>query len=126
MNFEAIFAEAQAAGKAAAEALTPSVMVVGSPSTPFGTDVDLTKEHWIETEGPCGFAWIDVTERKNSPFAKWLKANGYAKDAYDRKGVYIWISDYNQSMQRKEAHANAMAKVLRDHGIKAYAGSRLD
>ena len=41
-------------------------------------------------------------------------------------GFTVWIGDYNQSLQRKEAHAYAMAAELNAHGIKANGESRMD
>jgi hypothetical protein len=38
----------------------------------------------------------------------------------------MWVFDYNQSMELKEAYAHAYAKVLRDAGFNAYANSRMD
>lgn len=123
-QFQAIFDEAMEAGRKAATAMTPSTMIVGSPSTPFGTDVDPRKPVYVVPEGPCGFAWVKVRPG-NSPFANWLKKHNKGHKAYEG-GVDIWISDYNQSMQRKEAHAGAMARVLNAYGITAYSQSRMD
>jgi hypothetical protein len=54
--------------------------------------------------------------------AKALVAAGMArKDGY-YGGVTVWISEYNQSMARKEAHARAFAAVLSAAGVRAYAG----
>jgi hypothetical protein len=61
-----------------------------------------------------------------SAFAKWLKEKGYARTDDYYGGVTIWISAYNQSFVRKEAHACAMAESLREAGFNAYANSRLD
>jgi hypothetical protein len=40
--------------------------------------------------------------------------------------VSIWIRRFGQSLQRKEACAYAAAEVLREGGINAHAGSRMD
>jgi hypothetical protein len=62
----------------------------------------------------------------NCPFANWLKKNGSARKAYNG-GVQIWIGDFGQSQERKEACARAIAKSLREElGVKAYADGRLD
>jgi hypothetical protein len=77
------------------------------------------------SEGACGFAWVRVRPATSS-FARWLVKNKLAHKAY-RGGVDIWISDHNQSVTRKEAHARAMATILnRELGIDCYANSRLD
>jgi hypothetical protein len=41
-------------------------------------------------------------------------------------GLMIWVSEGNQSYDRKRAYAEAYARVLNEAGIKAYANSRLD
>jgi hypothetical protein len=122
--FAAAFAKAASAGLAAGAAKTPRAMVVTEHSNPLD-DNSPPKNVWYEPEGLCGFAWVNVSPG-NSPFANWLKANKLASKAYGG-GVDLWVSDFGQSVERKEACANAMAKVLREElGVKAYASSRLD
>jgi hypothetical protein len=122
--FKQIFDEAWKAGEEAASALIPVGMFVGQPTTMFGNDIDFTKPVDYIPDGVCGFAWVKLRPA-NSPFANWLKKNGKARKAYDG-GVDIWIGSYNQSMQKKEAHAAAMAESIRSHGISAYSMSRMD
>lgn len=124
MNCEAIYREALEAGQKAAEACTPIPMVVGTPTSFFGNDIDYTKPTYYVADGVCGFAWVNIVPG-NSKLANWLKKQGLARKSY-YGGVDIWISDYNQSMQKKEAHARAMAQVFREHGFKAYPMSRMD
>jgi hypothetical protein len=80
----------------------------------------------IETvnDGACGFAWLTVFGA-NKGFGHWLIKQGLAKRGYTG-GAQVWISDYNQSYERKSAHANAMAESLRAHDISAYSDGRLD
>ena len=76
----------------------------------------------------CGFAWVDVyVDRTNSKVAKELIAAGFRKD-YKPKCVSMWNPGGLgvQNIDIKEAGAVAMAEVLREVGLKAYAGSRLD
>lgn len=75
--------------------------------------------------GACGFAWVNI-KPGNSRFAKWLKANKYARSDDYCGGVTIWISVGGQSIDLKETYAIAMAKVFKDAGFNAYAASRLD
>ena len=57
---------------------------------------------------------------------KFLKDNDIGrKDSY-YGGHTIWVSDFGQSVTRKENYARAFAKVLGDNGITAYNMSRLD
>ena len=122
--YEAAFAKAAAAGKAAGEAAKPRAMMVVQPSNPLD-DNSVPNAMWHVPEGACGFAWVNVSPG-NSPFANWLKKKKLASKAY-HGGVDIWISDFGQSVERKEACATAMASVLREEiGVKAYASSRLD
>ena len=128
MNFDAIFTNAVAAGKAAATAYAAAgnvvPMVVGSPSTPFGTDVDYSKKTYFVADGVCGFAWVHFP-KANTAFTKWLKKAGHGHKGYPT-GWDVWISDYNQSMQLKDVHAHAMAAYFNSHGYTCYAQSRMD
>jgi len=75
-------------------------------------------------DGACGFAWVTV-KPANSSFAIWAKKQGLMRPMYGG-GVTLWVTGFGQSVDRKSAYAGAYAKVLREHGIKAYAGDRLD
>lgn len=109
-----LYEKADAAGKAAAVACVPNPMVV--------CQGDAIVE--VVNDGVCGFAWVTVRPG-NSSFALWLKKNMGARRAY-YGGMELWVSSYGQSMARKEAYAQAFANVLREAGINAYAGSRMD
>jgi hypothetical protein len=107
-----LYATANAEGVKAATAMVPNPMIVqGYENDPI-------------MDGVCGFAWVTIRPG-TSRFAKWLVQNDLASKAYGG-GVQIWIGAYNQSMQKKEAHARAMAKVFQAAGISATAGSRMD
>jgi len=76
----------------------------------------------------CGFAWVEVyVDRTNSKQAKELLAAGFKKD-YKPKCLSMWNPGGLgvQNIDCKEAGADAMATFLRNLGLKAYAGSRLD
>ena len=122
-DFATVWAAAHEAGHGAATAITPRTVVFGSPSTPLGSDVDYSKPFYVETEGVCGFAWVEFAG--NTAFGRWAKSAGLARKGYP-KGLSYWVSGYGQSMERKEAYAQAFADVLRGSGIKAYAASRMD
>jgi hypothetical protein len=125
--FEAAYNKAAEAGRAAGEAAKPRAMMVVQPSDPLN-DNSVPKAMWHVPEGACGFAWVNVSPG-NSPFANWLKKQKLARKAYVG-GVEIWISAFNQSVERKEACAQAMARVLNeelaDSKLRIYPGSRLD
>lgn len=124
-RFQAIWNEAWNAGTEAARKCDVVPMLVGTPTTPFGNDLDLAKPVEYVCEGVCGFAWVQVKPGTSS-FAKWLVKTKRARSDSYYGGVCIWIGEYSQSMQRKEAHADAMAEVFRKHEINAYCMSRMD
>jgi hypothetical protein len=122
--FDPLFALAHAEGMDAGNAASPTPMVVGSPSSPFGNDVDPNQPQYLVSDGVCGFAWIHFP-KANGPAVKYMKANGIGRRPYG-KGWDIPVRAFGQSMQRKEAYANAYAKVLNDAGIDCFAQSRMD
>ena len=76
----------------------------------------------------CGFAWVEVyVDRTNSKQAQELLKAGFKKD-YKPKCLSMWNPGGLgvQNIDCKEAGADAMATFLRNLGLKAYAGSRLD
>jgi hypothetical protein len=126
LQFAAAFTKAVRAGLAAGSGSEPEPMVICEMSNPVSNSIADVKKMWVENEGACGFAWVNVNPG-NSPFANWLKKNGYARKSYSG-GVDIWISDFGQSVDRKSACADAMARVLQiELGLSGiYAASRLD
>lgn len=118
-----LFERAMREGKAAAEACVPVPMVVTQHVNPLNDNSPVLFRD-IVNDGVCGFAWV-VVSPGTSRFARWLKANRLARSGYGG-GVHIWISDYNQSMERKKAHARAMVRVFSDAGINCYFDSRMD
>ena len=119
-----IFAQALTAGKAAGNAVKPTPMVVGTPTTFLGSDIDYSKRTYYASEGACGFAWV-VIRPGNSSLARRAVKLGLGRKAYGG-GVSIWVGDHGQSVDRNENHAAAYAEVLRGHGVNAYSQSRLD
>jgi hypothetical protein len=130
-TFTQICETASEAGYAAVANLRVVPMVVGQETSLFSGTIDETKPTYFVADGVCGFAWINVypANKGNTRLGKEerrvLEAAGFRKNYYE-KSYQLWISDFNQSMQRKEAYADAFAKVLRDNGIRAYSGSRMD
>jgi hypothetical protein len=119
--FEAMYNEAVALGRAAVDAA-----VAAHAIAPMGVSYKTAQGPRLDiiADGVCGFAWVNV-KPGTSPFAKWLKDKGFAHKSYDG-GVDIWVSDYNQSMQKKECFARAMAQHFSDNGHRATARSRMD
>lgn len=122
-KFASIWSEAVAAGNSAGQAHAPKPMVVVENSNPIDERSDI-KESWVVPDGVCGFAWVIVRPGTCS-FARWLVKSGYGKKSY-YGGIMVWVNEYNQSAERKIAHASAMAKVFCKYGIGAYSNSRLD
>lgn len=121
--FEALFAQADAAGKLAAEDAVPTPMVVGSETQPFSGFLDYSKPTYYVSEGLCGFAWVNF--KGNTAFGRWAKRTGRATKSYGG-GLQVWVSGFGQSVTRKSAYAQAFATVLTEAGITAFSGSRLD
>ena len=127
----AICENASAVGYAAVQTARVVPMVVGQETSLFSGVIDETKTTYFVEDGICGFAWVSVypANKGNTRLGKderrALEAVGFRNNDYE-KSYQLWISNFNQSMQKKEAYADAYAKVLRGHGIRAYSGSRMD
>lgn len=117
-KYEKLYREAHAAGMEAVNALEVTPMTVVDPAT---------GQKWRVDDGVCGFAWVNV-KPGNCKFANWLKKSGNGRRDSYYGGVTVWVSAFNQSMQKKEAYARAFAKVVGESGeVKsAYASSRMD
>jgi hypothetical protein len=123
LEFEALYAKAHEAGMTAGTGNTPVPMVVGTAKGLFGTEIDKTKPMYFEAGGVCGFAWVNF--KGNTPFGRWAKKAGKARPQYPT-GLCVWVREFGQSMERKEAYAHAFAKVLTEFGVPAYADCRMD
>ena len=102
----------------------PQSVVFGSPSTPLGDDVDLSKPYDVVDDGVCGFAWVRILPGtcQAARFAKekWNGRKGHPS------GVSVFCHEFNQSMERKYAYALAFATVLCDYGFLAVPEARMD
>lgn len=135
-DYRPLLRQADDAGVAAMEATRPTPMVV------YEADglTDQPKpggQSWYVPEGPCGFAWVTIRPATTG-FARWLKRyrfhaerpvleaeGGHWGKAY-YGGYQFWVWRGGQSYELKLAYANAYAEVLREAGIDAYPGGRLD
>ena len=111
--FDQVLAESQVAGIAAMNASLPIPMTVTGGG----------KSYFV-SEGVCGFAWVHIKEKASTRLGKYMVTRGMRR-SYGG-GLEYWIGEGGQSMQRKEAYAEAFANVFRKHGIIAYAQSRMD
>ena len=75
----------------------------------------------------CGFAWVNVYGVKgNTKLGKLMKTLGFRK-SYEG-GLQLWNPSGHpcQNIDTKEEGAAAYAKILREAGLQAYSGSRMD
>lgn len=120
----ALDARADAAGRAAAEAVNPVPMVVQQHASPFNDNSPVVKEYFV-ADGVCGFGWVEVRPARGG-FASYLKASGRGR--YSEYGRYMRVSVplRSQSLARNEAYARSYAAVLKEAGVDAYGNSRID
>lgn len=123
--FAELVDKAHQAGVLAAANKVPTPMIVAQHAHPL-VDTSPIVRAWVVPEGTCGFAWVTV-HPGNSSFARWLvKHRGWQSGGYGSGGVGLWVSDYKQSLELKEAYADAYKLVLREAGFQAFSHSRMD
>lgn len=125
-DFAVLLNNAHKAGLKAGDAFSPTPMVVTQHENMLD-DNSPVKESWYVEDGVCGFAWVITSEHGNGKFVKYLKKNTDHGDKAYYGGHYVtWVHEFGQSMQKKNAYANAFASVLTDAGLKVQSGSRMD
>ena len=88
-----IYSEAHSAGMAAGHGCTPTPMVVGTPTTPLGDDIDYSKDTYYVADGMCGFAWINIKPARGK-FVTWLKKAGIGRTDSYYGGYTVWAVSY--------------------------------
>ena len=87
-------------------------------------------QEYIEKHGEpfyCGFAWVNIYGIKgNTKLGKRMKAAGIEKDYSGAYNIWNPSQHGTQSMDVKEAGAQASAEVFNRYGFRAYMGSRAD
>ena len=121
---EKLLERAHLNGMDAGRAASVTPMIVGSPSTPFGSDIDYSKKTYFVEGGACGFAGV-VIKPARGKFVSYLKSIGIGNKHY-YGGYYVSVREFGQSLARKEAYAEAYAKVLSEEGMRCYVDSRMD
>lgn len=122
-SFETIWAEADAAGRARAEATKPTPMVVTERANPLD-DTSAPVRSWYVPSGVCGFGYVKFPG--NTAFGRWAKKTGRARPGYPT-GLYASSPLMTQSYELNSAWAYGFADSLRSNGIdRAYAETRLD
>lgn len=152
-RFQEAVEQADFAGVRAIEHVEVVPMVVYSPRDPVASLVggndggpDLSQPVYHVPDGVCGFAWVQLYGKAGDGrrFLNWLQGrvktarpvgpvypdvmSAPRRDHY-AGGVCLWVSAFGQSMQKKEAYANAFAASLRAAGVEglvAYGMSRMD
>jgi hypothetical protein len=126
---EKLYNQAVQAGVMAVEAAIKANqiqgMIVGTPTTLFGNDIDYSKPVEYVSDGPCGMATVQIRPSVGG-IAGYLRKKGIARYSDYEKCAYVYIGAYNQSVQKKEIYGRAFAAVLREKGIDAYCQSRMD
>lgn len=125
-----IYVEASEAAEAAVKACRPQAIIVGSPSTPLGNDVDPNQQTWYIEGGVCGYASVVIKPARGA-FVSLLKSRNVGrKSYYGGWDVSSWefapSIRRDQSYERACAAAGAAAEVLRKYGINAGVDSRID
>lgn len=122
-----IYALALQAADRAYDSARPTPMIVGTPTTPLGNDIDHSQKTYYVSDGPCGFAWVNIRPARGALVA-WMKKQGIGRSDKYRGGYTVWMptTRRSQSLERNAAAAYAFAGVLAEHGVTAYAESRID
>jgi hypothetical protein len=126
--YRRVHEEAHAAGMRAGNAKVPTPMIVGTARGFVGAaanEIDHSQPTYYVPSGVCGFAWV-VIENGRSGYARWVKKNVSSSHKNYYGGWAVWVSEFGQSMEQKEAYAHAYAAVLKSNGIAATPQSRMD
>ena len=123
-TFDAIYAKAHKAGLEALAQCKPTPMVVKQHRNMLDDNSPVVKSYLVPN-GVCGFAWIALRPA-TSAFARWARDMNYAKKDSYAGGLIFWVREGGQSLELKNAYAQAFAKALQAAGFNAYAQSRID
>lgn len=121
---EKLLEKAHLMGMDAGRRVGVTPMVVGTPTELFGNEIDWDKSTYHVSDGVCGFAGV-VIKPARGKFVSYLKSLGMGYKHY-YGGWYVSVREFGQSMTRKEAYADAFAKVLTEEGMSCYVDSRMD
>ena len=121
---EKLLEKAHLMGMDAGRRVVVTPMVVGTPTELFGNEIDWDKSTYHVSDGVCGFAGV-VIKPARGKFVSYLKSLGMGYKHY-YGGWYVSVREFGQSLARKEAYADAFAKVLSEVGMRCYVDSRMD
>ena len=124
VHCEKLLERAHLMGMDAGRRVGVTPMVVGTPTELMGNEIDYSEKTYVVEGGVCGFAGV-VIKPARGKFVSYLKSldMGY-KHYYG--GWYVSVREFGQSLTRKEAYAEAFAKVLSEVGMRCYVDSRMD
>jgi len=123
-NLAKLFAEADAAGRVAGNAVTPTPMIVVERGDPLDDKSPIVRQYAPVLEGVCGFARITIRPGQCAA-ARHAQAHlGGSPGCYG--GIELYVEKYGQSMERKRAYASAYAGTLRAAGVRAESDYRMD
>ena len=125
-----ILVEASEAAEAAVRACRPRPIVVGTPTTFLGNEIDESKPTYFIEGGVCGFASVVIKPARGKFVAELKKRKigyvsyygGYAASSWE----FAPSIRQDQSFERACAAAAGAVEVLQSYGINAYVESRLD
>lgn len=125
-----ILVEASESAEQAVKACRPTPIIVGSPSTPLGNDVDPSQQTWFVEGGVCGFASVVIKPARGTIVAE-LKKRKIGSAHYG--GGYSFSSwqlapsiRQDQSYERAVAAARGAVEVFKKYGVNAYVDARID
>ena len=121
---EKLLEKAHLMGMDAGRRVGVTPMIVGTPTETFGSEIDYSKKTYFVEGGVCGFAGV-VIKPARGKFVSYLKSIGIGNKHY-YGGYYFSVREFGQSLARKEAYAEAYAKVLGEEGMSCYVDSRMD
>ena len=121
---EKLLEKAHLMGMDAGRSVGVTPMVVGTATDLFSSEIDYSKPVSVVNDGVCGFAGV-VIKPARGKFVSYLKSIGMGYKHY-YGGYYVPVREFGQSLTRKEAYAEAFAKVLGEVGMRCYVDSRMD
>ena len=96
---------------AAGHGFTPTPMVVGTPTTPLGDDIDYTKDTYYVSDGLCGFAWINIKPARGK-FVTWLKGADIGRKDNYYGGYTIWVQSSDRVLREKKTMQGPLLRYL--------------
>jgi hypothetical protein len=125
-----LLSEVSASAEQAVKDCRPTPMVVGTPTTFFGNEIDESKPTYFIEGGVCGFASV-VIKPARGKFVALLKKRGIG-GAHYYGGYSVSAWEFAPSIRRDQSYERACAaaagavKVLQSYGINAYVDARID